>query len=72
MNTANAKIGIDITATKISGTLRSMKRMLDRVFFSLKTRRHNRTMLIIIIAANVKQYKTCSITLLPLFFGIVG
>ena len=60
LNKANAKIGIDITATKMSDILRNMKRILERVFFNLKTRRHKRILLTTIMAAEVKQYITFS------------
>ena len=37
-----------------------MKRIVERVFFTLKTRRHKRIQLTIIMAAEVKQYITFS------------
>ena len=62
VNKAVAQIGIDVRATGISETLRNMNRMLNRVFFSVKIRRHNRIMLTIMMDTNVKQYITCSTT----------
>ena len=62
VNKAIAQIGIDVRATGISDTLRNMNRMLNRVFFSLKIRRHNRIMLTTMMDTNVKQYITCSTT----------
>ena len=62
VNKAVAQIGIDVRATGISETLRNMNRMLNRVFFSVKIRRHNRIMLITMMDTNVKQYITCSTT----------
>ena len=64
LNKAVANTGIDITATKKSDRLRNIKRMLGRVFFSRKKRRHNRMLLTIIIATNVKQYVTFRIAML--------
>ena len=64
VNKAIAKIGIDVTATEISDTLRNMNRILNRVFFSLNIMRHDRILLTTMIDTNVKQYKTRSTTTL--------
>ena len=37
-----------------------MKRILNRVFFNLKIRRHNRVLFTTMMDTNVKQYITCS------------
>ena len=44
----------------MSDILRNMKRMVECVFFILKTRRNKRILLTIIMAAEVKQYITFS------------
>ena len=62
VNKAIANIGIDVRATEISETLRNMNRMLNRVFFNLKIRRHNRILLTTMMDTDVKLYITCSTT----------